>query len=176
MSKEETKLIATESKKTAAPAIVEAEKLFDRLSEITKETAARAYDFFLERGSRFGHHLEDWLRAEYETLRAAPVKITQSGEITNVMVAVPGFKADEIEVSIKDNLLIVSGETSSRSETNDENIFYNEWQSDRFLRKLVLPEVVDADGVQATVKDGILKLTLTKKAQVEAAKVAVKGA
>lgn len=176
MSKEETKLLATESKNTTAPALVEAEKMFDRLSEITKETAARAYDFFLERGSQFGHHLEDWLRAEYETLCTAPVKITQNGEIINVMVAVPGFKADEIEVGVEDDLLFVSGETTTRSETDDENIFYNEWQSDRFLRKLALPEVVDADGIEATVKDGILKLTLKKKTEVEAAKVAVKGA
>lgn len=176
MNKEETKLLPTEMNETKAPAIVEAEKLFDKLAEVTRETAARAYDFFVERGSQFGGHLEDWLRAESETLRTAPVKITEAGEMVNVVIAVPGFKPEEIEVSVKDDLLIVSGETMAEEKKEEETTFYNEWRSNRFLRKLILPGKVDPDGVEATLKDGVLSLALKKKAEMEAAKVAVKAA
>lgn len=176
MSKEETKLLPTEMKETTAPAFVEAEKLFEKLTEITKETAARAFDFFMDRGTQFGTHFEDWLKAESEILRPAPVKITQTNDMVNVMIAVPGFVADEIEVSVKDDLLIVSGETKSEEKKEDENTFYNEWRSNRFLRKLILPGKVEAEGVDATLKDGVLTLVLKKKAEIEAAKVAVKAA
>lgn len=175
MSKEETKLLPTEMKETS-PAFVEAERLFDKLTEITKETAARAFDFFMDRGAQFGDHFEDWLKAESEILRAAPAKITETKEMVNVMLAVPGFKPDEIEVSVKDDLLIVSGETKAEEKKEDENTFYNEWRSNRFLRKLLLPGKVETDGVDATIKDGVLTLVLKKKAEVEAAKVAVKSA
>jgi HSP20 family protein len=175
MKKNES-LTKLEDKNQPAPVFVEAEKLFEKLAAITRETAARAHNFFLERGSQLGTHLEDWLRAEAETLRAAPVKITDTDKTVIVLVAVPGFKPEEIEVSIKDDILLVSGETRTENEKEEQNTFYSEWRSDRFMRKLTLPTEVETDNAEAKLKDGILTLTLKKKAAVEATKVAVKTA
>ena len=165
MSNEETQLTKTDPPKAAAPVIVDAEKMIEKLAEITKETAAKAYDFFVERGAQLGTHLEDWLRAEAEMLRAAPAKITETPDMVNVMIAVPGFKADEIEVSVKDNLLIVSGKTEDEVKTEEENTFYSEWRSDRFLRKLDLPAPVETANIDAKLKDGVLRLTLKKQTE-----------
>lgn len=176
MTSNETKLTKMEPADTASPVFVEADKMFEKLAAITKETAAKAYDFFVMRGSQLGTHFEDWLRAETEMLRAAPAKITETKDFVNVIIAVPGFKANEIEVSVKDDLLIVSGETAAEEEKEDENIFYSEWRSDRFMRKLVLPDKVETDDVDAKLKDGVLRLTLKKKAEVEVTKVAVQAA
>lgn len=175
MKKEES-IEKVEPNATETPAFVEAEKMFEKLAAITRETAAKAYDFFVERGSQLGTHLEDWLRAESETLRTAPVKITDTKDVVNVMIAVPGFKANEIEVSVKDDLLIVSGETTAEKTKEDENTFYNEWSSDRFMRKLTLPSRVDPNTVAARLQEGVLTLTLNKMADTEATKVAVKSA
>ena len=176
MNKEESLLVVPDEKKPARPAFVEAEKMFEKLADITKETAAKAYDFFLERGAKMGNHLEDWIRAESETLRTAPVKITDTKDLVKVLIAVPGFKANEIEVSIKDDLLIVSGETSAEKTSEEDHTFYNEWRSDRFLRKLALPSEVDPDNVDAKLREGVLTLILKKKADIGATKVAVKTA
>lgn len=176
MSKEETQLAKAELPKTAAPAFVDAEKLIEKFADITRETAARAYDFFVERGAQLGTHLEDWLRAEAEMLRVAPVKITETKDMVNVMIAVPGFKADEIEVSVDNDMLIVSGETKDETKEEGENTFYSEWRSDRFLRKLALPAAVDIENVDAKLKDGVLKLGLKKAAEHEVAKVKVQAA
>jgi HSP20 family protein len=173
MNKDDAKLTKTPPK---APVFVEADKMFERLAEISKATAARAYDFFIDRGAQIGTHFEDWIRAESEMLRAAPARITEAGNTINVIIAVPGFKAEEIEVSVKDDLLIVSGETATEEKNEEEKIFFNEWRSDRFLRKLVLPGEVEADKVEAKVRDGVLRLTFTKKAETEATKVAVQAA
>jgi len=176
MNKEETKLTKTEPQNANAPVFVEAEKMFEKLAEITKETAARAYDFFMTRGVDFGTHFEDWLRAEAETLRAAPVKITDTKDLVNVVIAVPGFKPDDIEISVKDDVLIVSGETKAEEKKEDENTFYSEWRSDRFMRKLILPAKVETSDVDAKLKDGLLTLSLKKRAEEEAVKVAVQSA
>ena len=176
MSNEETKLTKVEPPNAPSPAFVDAEKMIEKFAEITKETAAKAYDFFVERGAQLGTHLEDWLRAESEMLRAAPAKITETKDMVNVMIAVPGFKAEEIEVSIDNDMLIVSGETKDEMKEEGENTFYSEWRSDRFLRRLALPTAVDAKNVDAKLKDGILRLGLKKSAEHEVAKVKVQAA
>ena len=176
MSNEETKLTKVEPPKAASPVFVDAEKMIEKFAEITKETAAKAYDFFVDRGAQLGTHLEDWLRAESEMLRAAPAKITETKDMVNVLIAVPGFKAEEIEVSIDNDMLIVSGETKDEMKEEGENTFYSEGRSDRFLRRLALPTAVDAKDVDAKLKDGILRLGLKKSAEHEVAKVKVQAA
>ena len=155
---------------------VEAERMFQKLAAITKETAAKAYDLFLQRGSQVGRSLDDWLTAESELQHTAPVKITDTKDKVTVKIAVPGFKADEIEVSVKDDRLYLSGETEAETKKENETTYYSEWRSNRFCRELMLPSKVDAENVEAKLKDGVLTLSLKKAAEVEATKVAVKAA
>ncbi|CAN5529205.1 hypothetical protein BH10ACI2_BH10ACI2_07190 [soil metagenome] len=176
MSDELKKITPPVESNIASPVFVEAEKMLDKLGAITRETAAKAYDFFVDRGAELGTHFEDWLRAESELLRTAPAKITETKDTVVIMIAVPGFKAEEIEVSVKDNLLIVSGESAVEDKKEEENVFYNEWRSNRFIRNLTLPSEVINEKTDAVLKDGVLTLTLKKKAEEEAAKVAVKAA
>lgn len=176
MSKEEAKLITTDIPNASTPVFVEAEAMFVKLADITRQTAARAYDFFMDRGAEWGSHFEDWLKAESMVLRPAPVEITETAEMVTVKVAVPGFKANEIEVSVKDNDLILSGEAATEAKQEGENTFYTEWSSNQFLRHLTLPSSVDATDVKATLTDGVLHLSLKKKATEEAVKVAVQTA
>jgi HSP20 family protein len=149
--------------------------MFDRLAEITKETAQRAFEFFEKRGGEFGKEFDDWFNAEAKVLRPVAVEMTESNGTINVSAAVPGFKADEIEISIKDDQLIMSGETEKKEERKDENVVYSDWESNRFFRQLTLPCGVDADNVRAELKDGILKLSLPKMAAEEPKRVAVQA-
>lgn len=155
------------------PAFVEAEKLLERMTEFTKETSLRAYDYFLARGNEFGMHLDDWLKAEMDILRPTPIEITENKDSINVRAAVPGFKPEEIEISIKDALLIMSGESRIEEKKEDEKVHLSEFRSNRFCRQMTLPSEVETDGVQAKLKDGILNLTLKKKATEDASKIAV---
>jgi HSP20 family molecular chaperone IbpA len=158
------------------PLFVEAEKMFERFGEITKATAHRAFEFFLDRGGEFGRELEDWFKAENEILRPTPVEITQSDENIFVKAAVPGFKPENIEVSINGNVLIVSGTNETNAEKPDTDVIFREWTSNRFYRQLTLPSEVVADKVTAKLSDGMLELTLPKAAAHEVTKVAVTAA
>ena len=155
------------------PAFVEAEKLLDRIAELTKLTSQKAFEYFLRRSDDFGTHFDDWLKAEMEILRPTPVQVTETADDLNVKAAVPGFKADEIEISIKDTLLIMSGETEMDQKTEDEKTHVDEWRSNRFCRQIVLPCKVETSGVKATLTDGILLLTLKKMTAQEEAKIDV---
>lgn len=155
------------------PLYVEAEKMFERFAELTKKTAARAFDFFRERGGEFGKELDDWFRAEGEFLRPVPVKITEKNNMIFVSAEIPGFKPEEIEISVKDDVLFMSGETRQYEERKDESTIHDEWRSNRFLRRLTLPAAVDESKVEAELKDGILQLTLPKAVPHEAKQIAV---
>lgn len=164
------------NEKTMSPLFVEAEKMFERFAEITKETAQRAFEFFRDRGGEFGRELDDWFKAENEILRPTPVEITESDGNIFVKAAVPGFKPEEIEVSINGNVLILSGQMETKDEKPDKDVVIREWASNRFYRELPLPSEVMSDKATAKLTDGMLELTLPKAAAHEAVKVAVKTA
>ena len=177
MENRATALAKSEEKKPIeTPIWVEAEKMFERFAETSREIATRAFDFFQERGREFGTHFDDWFRAESEILRPAPVDITETADTINVRLAVPGFRPDEIELSVKDDQLFMSGETRLEEEKEDESTFYSEWKSNRFCRQFTLPSNVDPESVNAELKDGILRMTLKKIAPKEPSKIEVKPA
>lgn len=156
-----------------SPVFVEAEKLFAKLADITSETASKAYEFFRQRGGDFGRELDDWFRAEREVLLPVPIEIKESDKEVTVSAAVPGFKPEQIEVSLKDNILILSGEKEDRSEREDENTIVKEWKSNRFFRQISLPAAVEAAQADATLRDGILNMTIPKAEKREATRINV---
>lgn len=177
MENRATALAKSEDKKpTATPAMVETEKMFERFADTSREIARRAFDFFQERGREFGTQSDDWFKAESEVLRPAPVDITETPEKINVRLAVPGFKPDEIELSIKDDQLFMSGETHTEEKKEEEKTFYSEWKSNRFCRQFTLPSHVDPENVNAELKDGILMISLEKVEPREPSKIEVKPA
>lgn len=145
-----------------APVFVEAEKMFEHLANVTTETALKAYQFFLHRGGEFGREFDDWFRAESEILMPVPVEITETEKNINIRAAVPGFKPEEIEVSVKNNLLILRGVTEMAAKKEDENTIFSEWRSNKFFRQLMLSSEVNSEKVTAKLKDGILLLKLPK--------------
>jgi HSP20 family protein len=161
------------SENQLSPIFVEAEKMFERFAELTRETSKRAFEFFKKRGGELGRELDDWFKAESEILRPVPVEITETDGQIKVTAAVPGFKAEEIQISVKDNTLILSGRTEREEKKEDENTFYSEFRSDHFFRQLILPTEVDAEKTQADLKDGVLQLTMPKLPAREAAQIAV---
>ena len=175
VTNEETAIAKTEKPELEKPfpMFVEAEKMFERFAELTRETAHKAYEFFLKRGGELGKEIDDWFRAEAEILRPVTVEITETDNQFNVTAAVAGFQPEEIEISVDRNVLILSGETKAETKKEDENTVYSEWRSNRFFRQLTLPAEVEADKVKANLKDGVLQLTLPKAAPHEAKQIAI---
>jgi HSP20 family protein len=155
------------------PTFVEAERMFEKMADMTKQVANRAFEFFTERGGEFGRELDDWFKAETELLRPAPIDMTETDKEVKVRAAVAGFKPEEIEISVKDRRLILSGKCESSEKRESGKRFYSEWKSDHFLRDLALPQEVDADNARASLKDGVLEITLPKTKVREAKKVSI---
>jgi HSP20 family protein len=176
MKDQATAMAKTTEKKTSKPPFfVEAETMLDKMADLTRETSQKAFEFFMNRGGTLGSRFDDWLRAEMELLRPVPVEITETDKLVNIRAAVPGFKPDEIELSVKDSDLFLSGETRFENKKEDEKTFYTEWRSNRFYRQLRLPTEVLSEGADAKLKDGILTLVLKKKPITDAVPITVKA-
>jgi HSP20 family protein len=79
----------------------------------------------------------------------------------------PGLKREDIEVSLQDGTLVISGERKVEKVEEGVEVHRQERYYGKFQRALTLPEPVAADKVRADYKDGVLTVTLPK---TEAAK------
>lgn len=155
------------------PMLVDPAKMVERFAALTKETAERAFGFFEERGGGVGSELDDWFRAESELLLPVTVDVTETDQQITVTAAVPGFEREDLEVSVKGNSLILSGEAESTEKHEAEQAVITERQSKKFCRQIGLTTEVDANKVTATLKDGVLELALPKIKRSEPAAAAV---
>jgi len=79
-----------------------------------------------------------------------------------VKVELPGMKKEDIDISLHDGSLSISGERKSEEKFADAEVYRSERFVGRFQRTIALPSAVANDQVKAQYKDGILTITLPK--------------
>jgi len=84
-----------------------------------------------------------------------------------VQAELPGMKREEIDVSLHDGVLSISGERKTEKKYEEAEVYRTERFFGKFQRTVTLPTPVAADKVKAQYKDGVLTITLPK---TEAAK------
>jgi HSP20 family protein len=79
-----------------------------------------------------------------------------------VKAELPGVKKEQLEISLHEGSLSISGERKSEGKYEDAEVHRAERFFGRFQRTVALPTPVDADKVKAQYQDGILTITLPK--------------
>ena len=100
--------------------------------------------------------------------------VTETADSVNVKVELPGVKKEDVQISLKDELLTIRGEKKEEKEEKEENRHFVERSYGTFSRTLTLPSQVKTEGVKATFKDGILHITLPKEEEARTREVKVK--
>lgn len=81
-----------------------------------------------------------------------------------VELAVPGLSKEDFNITLDEGVLTVSAEKEQKKEEEKEGYVKKEFSYNSFSRSVRLPETVDENkDVQATYKDGVLKMVLHKK-------------
>jgi len=93
---------------------------------------------------------------------APPMDVYEDKDNLVVRAELPGMKKEDIEISLHQGSLVISGERKLESEDEDGDSSRSERFFGRFQRALELPKPVDATAVSASYKDGILTVTLPK--------------
>ena len=92
-----------------------------------------------------------------------------------VHAEVPGLSTNDVEVSLSENILTLKGHKGSdRVEGEDRNYLRRERPSGTFCRSVALPAKVDAGGVTAVCRQGVLEIALPKSAEAVARNIEVR--
>lgn len=84
-----------------------------------------------------------------------------------IQVELPGVTQDNIDVSIRDDRLIIRGEKRDMREEKGESYFFSERSYGEFQRAFRLPPDVDRSKVDAAFDHGVLKIVLPRAAKKE---------
>lgn len=79
-----------------------------------------------------------------------------------VYADVPGVEPKDIQVSLENNVLSIKGERKINRETKEDNYSRVERFTGNFCRQFTLPDNIDAKGVKAKGKHGVLELSIPK--------------
>jgi len=97
----------------------------------------------------------------------------ESGDHFEAVVELPGMRKEDIDISLHDGTLTISGERKRESKNNGETAQRTERNVGTFRRSIALPTRVDAGKVSATYQDGILKVTLPKAEEAKPKQIQV---
>ena len=106
--------------------------------------------------------------------RGIHMDVHETKDAFELEAELPGVSEDDIHVELNENLLTIRGEKTVEEKGEDDAVRRRSYSS--FQRSLSLPFDVDPNRIDATFKNGVLKLTLPKPAELEtsARKIAVK--
>jgi HSP20 family protein len=103
------------------------------------------------------------------------MEVEENKEELVVRAEVPGMDRDDLEISLQNNTLSISGEKKRKEETGDGGYYQSERRYGRFQRVLTLPTDVDSEKIQASQNDGILTIRLPKSEASKPRKIEVNG-
>jgi len=116
--------------------------------------------------------LDETVREDLSTFNPVVDLVDIDGSL-QVKVELPGVKKEDVEITLKDDLLTIRGEKKDEKEEKSENRYYVERSYGSFSRVLTLPSNVQADQVKAVFTDGVLEITLPKAEEEKAMEVQV---
>jgi HSP20 family protein len=103
------------------------------------------------------------------------IDVNESENEITVTAEVPGCKAEDVDISVHGNTLIISGEKKQQQEKKEQGYYHVERSYGSFRRELTLPADAETDKIEAVCKDGVLKVVLPKAERAKAVKVKIKG-
>ena len=124
----------------------------------------RLFDPRLTDGQRTTDFFDGWTPA---------IDLYEDKENLFVKVELPGLKKEEIEVSVHDGTLSISGERKAATKDSSSQTFRSERFFGRFHRTVALPKPVAVDKIKAAYKDGILTVTLPKTEEAKPKQIEV---
>ena len=101
------------------------------------------------------------------------VDIYEDEHNITLKIEVPGIDEKDIDVRIENNTLTVHGERKMEKEEKEENFRRVERQYGSFTRSFTLPTTVDAEKISANCNQGILKISLARKAEAKPKQIKV---
>lgn len=103
-----------------------------------------------------------------------PMDIYQTKDDVVVVASLPGFKPEDLDISLEGDLLTIKGEFKKDEPVKEDDYFTRERHYGSFCRSITLPVSVKPDKVETSLDMGILTLRLPKVETIKAKSIKVK--
>lgn len=103
------------------------------------------------------------------------IDMYQTDDDIVVKASIPGFNAEEVQISVTGEILTLRGEMKHEEENKDKSWHVREQRWGSFERSIALPTEVVADQAKAEFENGILIVTLPKAEEVKPKTITVKA-
>lgn len=123
---------------------------------------------------REGQGVESVQSTRTRTVFSPRSDIYETSEAIVVMADLPGVREDGVDITLEKNVLTIQGRVEF-PDRKSYRLVHSEYEEGDYERSFALSEGVDRDGIQATVKNGILRLVLPKSKAAVARKIPVKA-
>ena len=113
--------------------------------------------------------------AELPAAVRARMDVIDKNDRFEVLVDLPGVKKEDIQVTIEGPRVAITAETKSEKEEKEgDRVLHSERYAASYARTFELPAEVTEDGAEAAFENGVLTLTLPKRAAVSSKRLAIK--
>ena len=114
-------------------------------------------------------------RGLFDRAFSPAVDVLEHGDRFEVLCDVPGVDIADIETSISANVLTIKGERRDPGAGENGAVYRTDRRSGKFQRTIQLPLPVNAAGVEATLKDGVLRIVLPRHEELKPRQITVKA-
>lgn len=114
-----------------------------------------------------------WLPSLYEPIKKAGQKLADwfaprsdaavTPDAYEITMELPGVQPEDIDVSLQDNMIVVTGEKQSEHEEAGKSYFFSEREYGAFQRAFRMPPDANGEGIDADFRNGVLTLTIPKR-------------
>jgi HSP20 family protein len=130
---------------------------YDLQSEMNRMFDEAFGGMFRRPGSRLREQVTEW---------APSVDVLQKDGDLVVRAELPGVKPEDVDITVQDRVLTISGERKAEQEEERGGYFVRERRYGSFRRSMTLPEGVEEESIRARFEDGVLEVTLQGAAAV----------
>jgi HSP20 family molecular chaperone IbpA len=150
--------------------------VFAEIGKRLEGVRRRAFELFERRGCELGHAVEDWLKAEHEVFGWPAAEMAEKDKEYELQLALPGFDAKELQVTVSPLEVIVHAETKSEKKSEEPSVIWTEFSSNDVYRRFEMPQPIDVEKTRAILDKGILRITAPKTGAAEQKPIAVAAA
>ena len=139
------------------------------LSKINNNALTSPWGLSKGLSSFFDDFFSDWTAPSTSLSRWTPeTDLVETATDYQLSVDLPGISLEDIDVSIKDGVLSISGERKTEEETNGKHYYRMERSYGKFVRSFKVPDDTTEESIKAIHKNGVLSITIPKPIKAEA--------
>jgi HSP20 family protein len=129
------------------------------VERVQQHVAQRAQEIFRARGGAIGHAVEDWIKAERETIWRPALEVRRTKDAFVVEAAVAGIEPAQLDVQVTPTELVLGAPVHHSDREQEGDVVLCEFANGPLFRSYKFPEPVDPARVSAQYRNGILCVT-----------------